>query len=101
MVNLNRRGIQADVLCPIYKNEEEFVEHATLKCELAKVVWSKWSDGPGKILECNCDITDLALSIIKHGTKCDLERLFGVVWAIWGHGNQIIFEASKTTTNQV
>lgn len=82
MVNLNRRGIQADVLCPIYKNEEESTEHAILKCELAKTVWSKSSDGPGKILECNCDIADLAFSIIKHGTKSDLERLFGVACAI-------------------
>ena len=35
MVNLNRRGIQVDVLCPICKKEEEVVEHVILKCELA------------------------------------------------------------------
>ena len=41
MVNLNRRGIQVEVLCLICKKEEEVVEHVILKCELAKVVWSK------------------------------------------------------------
>ena len=41
MVNLNRRGIQVDVLCLICKNEEEGVKHAILSCELAKAVWSK------------------------------------------------------------
>ena len=38
MVNLNKRGIQVDVLCSICKNEEEAVEHAILNCELAKAV---------------------------------------------------------------
>ena len=65
MVNLNRRGIQVDVLCPICKNEGEVVERTILKCELAKAVWSKWSDGLGKILESECDISDLALTIIS------------------------------------
>ena len=41
MVNLNRRGIQVEVLCLICKKEEEVVEHVILKCELAKAVWSK------------------------------------------------------------
>ena len=46
MANLNRRGIQVDVLCPICKNEEEGVEHAILSCELVEAVWSKWRDSP-------------------------------------------------------
>ena len=65
MANLNRRGIQVDVLCPICKNEEEVVERTILKCELAKAVWSKWSDGLGKILESKCDISYQALTIIS------------------------------------
>ena len=72
MVNLNRRGIQVDVLCPICK-EEEAVEHVIRKCELAKAVWSKWSDGPGNILESKSDISDLALTIISQGTQRDLK----------------------------
>ena len=101
MVNLNRRGIQVDVLCPICKNEEEGVEHAILNCELAKAVWSKWRDNPGNFLESKCDMSDLALTIISQGTQCDLENFFGVAWAIWYHRHQLIFEASKTTADQV
>ena len=83
MANLNRKGIQVDVQCPTCKNEEEVVEHTILKCELAKAVWSKWSDGPGKFLESKCDISDLALTIISQGTQCDLENFFGVASANW------------------
>ena len=78
MLNLNKRGIQVDVLCSICKNEEEAVEHAILNCELAKAVWSKWSDGPGKILESKCDISDLDLTIISQRTQSDLENFLGV-----------------------
>ena len=99
MVNLNRRGIQFDVLCPICKNEEEAIEHAILKCELDKVVWSKWSDGLRKNLERNCDISNLALTIISQGTQCDLKIFFGVALVIWYHRNQLVFEASKKTAN--
>nr|POE60867.1 hypothetical protein CFP56_31292 [Quercus suber] len=101
MVNLNRRGIQVVVLCPICKNEEEGVEHAILNCVLAKAVWSKWRDGLGKVLESKCDMSDLVLAIISQGTQHDLENFFGVAWAIWYHRNQLIFEASKTTADQV
>ena len=38
MMNLNKRGVQANTICPIYKKEVEIVEHAILKCDLAKVV---------------------------------------------------------------
>ena len=72
MENLNRRGIQVDVLCPICKNEEEVAEHTILRCELAKAVWSKWSDGPGKILESKCDISDLALTILSQGRELNV-----------------------------
>ena len=87
MVNLNRRGIQVDVLCPICKMEEEAVEYVILRCELAKAVWSKWSEGPGNILESRSDISDLALKIINQGTQRDLEIFFGVAWTIWYHRN--------------
>ena len=47
------------------------------------------------------DISDLALTIISQGTQRDLEIFFGVAWMIWYHGNQLIFEASTTTADQV
>ena len=97
MVNLNRRGIQVNVLCPICKKEEEAAEHVILKCELAKAVWSKWCDGPRNFLEGSGDISDLALTKISQGTQRDLEILFGVAWSFWYYKNQLIFEASKTT----
>jgi len=67
MMNLNKKGVQTDAICPIYRKEVQTVEHAILKCDLAKAVWSNWNDYPTRILECNCDISDLALAIISQG----------------------------------
>ena len=76
MMNLNKRAVQTDAICPIYRKEVETVEHAILKCDLAKTVSSNWNDCPTRILECNCDISDLALAIISQGAQSDLEKLF-------------------------
>ena len=49
MMNLNKRGVQANAIYPICRKEVETVEHAILKCDLAKVVWSNWNDCPTRI----------------------------------------------------
>ena len=99
MMNLNKRGVQTDAICPICRKEVETVKHAILKCDLAKDVWSNWNDCPTRILECSCDISDLALSIISQGAQSDLQKLFGVAWAIWYHKNQLVYEANETTAD--
>ena len=76
----------------------ETVEHAILKCDLAKAVWSNWNDCPTRILESNCDISDLALAIISQGAQSDLEKLFGVAWVIWGMAIRMI-EDFKNANN--
>ena len=52
-------------------------------------------------MECRGDIFDLAVTIISQGTQLDLKIFFGVAWTILYHRNQLIFEASKTTADQV
>ena len=74
------------------------MEHAILKCDLAKAVWSNWNDCPTRILESNCDISDLALAIISQGAQSDLEKLFGVAWVIWGMAIRMI-EDFKNANN--
>ena len=74
------------------------MEHAILKCDLAKAVWSNWNDCPTRILESNCDVSDLALAIISQGAQSDLEKLFGVAWVIWGMAIRMI-EDFKNANN--
>ena len=45
MMNLNKRGVQANAIYPICRKEVETVEHAILKCDLAKAVWSNKNFG--------------------------------------------------------
>ena len=43
----------------------------------------------------------MALSIISQGAQSDLEKLFGVAWVIQYYRNQLVYEANKTTVDQV
>ena len=101
MMNLNKRGVQTEAIHPICRKEVETVEHVILKCDLAKAIWSNRNDCPTRISKCSYDISDLALSIISQGAQSDLEKLFKVAWAIWYHRNQLVYEANKTTADQV
>ena len=83
MRNLNKRGVRVDPLCPLCSKEAEFVEHAILKCEIAKKVWENWIDCPISLLEGRRDFSDIALDILRQGTQRDLEIFFWVAWMIW------------------
>ena len=65
MPNLSQRGVPVDPLCPLCSKEAEFVEHAILKCEIAKKVWENWIGYPISLLEGRRDFSDIALDMMR------------------------------------
>ena len=65
MLNLSKRGVPVDPLCPLCSKEAKFVEHAILKCEIAKKVWENWIDYPISLLEGRRDFSDIALDMMR------------------------------------
>ena len=44
MVNLQKRGIGVNDLCPCCGFESETLFHSIIKCEVARRVWDNWED---------------------------------------------------------
>ena len=68
MLNLNKRGVQVDPICPLCKDDIESVEHAILKCDIAGCVWKMWVDCPISLMDINRDASDMAIEILHQGT---------------------------------
>ena len=90
MLNLNKRRVQAEPICPLCKDDIESVEHAIFKCDIACCVWKMWEDCPISLMDINRDVSDLAIEILHQGTQRDLEKFFGVAWRIWLNRNKVI-----------
>ena len=90
MLNLNKRRVQAEPICPLCKDDIESVEHAIFKCDIACCVWKMWEDCPISLMDINRDVSDLAIEILHQGTQRDLEKFLGVAWRIWLNRNQVI-----------
>ena len=96
MLNINKRGIQVNPICPLCNDGVESVVHAILRCKIASNVWRMWDDCPISLMGNNMDIPDLAMEILHQGTQKDLEKFFGVAWRIWYNRNQVLHEANGT-----
>ena len=90
MLNLNKRRVQAEPICPLCKDDIESVKHAIFKCDIACCVWKMWEDCPISLMDINRDVSDLAIEILHQGTQRDLEKFLGVAWRIWLNRNQVI-----------
>ena len=87
MLNLNKRRVQVEPICPLCKGDMESVEHAIFKCDIACCVWKMWEDCPISLMNINKDVSDLAIEILHQGTQRDLEKFFEVAWRIWLNRN--------------
>uniref|UniRef100_A0A7N2LRX8 RNase H type-1 domain-containing protein n=1 Tax=Quercus lobata TaxID=97700 RepID=A0A7N2LRX8_QUELO len=92
MLNLRKRGVATDGICPICGNEAESICHALFRCNFAKEIWSWWKECPIKICAENQDFADVALGLLYAGTTRDMEIMeaskffqlgpafFGISW---------------------
>ena len=87
MLNLNKRGVQVEPICPLCKDDIESVECAIFKCDIAGCLWKMQEDCPIGMMDINRDVSDLAIEILHQGTQRDLEKFFGVAWRIWLNRN--------------
>jgi len=87
MLNLRKRGVTTDGICPICGQEAESICHALFRCNIAKEVWSWWKECPIKICAENQDFYDIALGLLYAGTTRDLEIMVVTAWAIWYNKN--------------
>ena len=91
-LNLCRRGVNINPLCPMCEQEPESISHTLLHCNFAKQVWDKWEGCPINMKVRQGDFTDFALQTLNTGATQDLEILLVTSWSIWYNRNQKVFE---------
>ena len=101
MLNLRKRGVATDGVCPICGNEAKSICHALFRCNFAKDVWSRWNECTIKICAENQDFVDVALGLFYAGTNKDMEIMAVTAWAIWYNRNQCVHEGEKLAAGQV
>ncbi|XP_075649649.1 uncharacterized protein LOC142620109 [Castanea sativa] len=100
-LNLNRKGIDTTVSCPICDQEAETIMDALITCDSARQVWDRWVECPVNLSSAHLDVSDIALKILADGTSKDLETFFVTSWSLWYSRNQVVFETNNQTPNQV
>jgi len=88
LLNLGRRGISKDVLCPLRGKETESTIHALFFCENIWEVWWYWQTCLTNLLAEKHDLIDIVMHILDVGTSHDLEVLFTTAWSIWYNRNK-------------
>ena len=100
-LNLCRRGVNIDPVCPMCEQEPESISHSLLHCNFAKQVWDKWEGCPINMKVRLGDFTDCALQMLKSRASQDLEILLVTSWSIWYNRNQKVFEDGSLSPDQV
>lgn len=72
MLNLKKRGVNTDGMCPLCGKEGESIPHSLFKCDVVKEVWNQWKDCPFVIGAENLDFADTALRLLHAETIRDL-----------------------------
>ena len=101
MLNLRRRGVSTNGMCPVCGQEVESIYHALFKCASAKNVWELWKGCSMVIGAENMDFSDLALKMLEIVTPRDMELVVVVAWAIWCSRNLRVFELVCQGADQV
>lgn len=101
MLNLRKRGVNTDGMCPVCGLEVESIPYALFKCGVLKEIWDQWKECPIVIGAENQDFSDLALKLLYAGTPRDMDILVVVAWAIWHNRNLRVFESISQGAGQV
>ncbi|KAF5468935.1 hypothetical protein F2P56_013043 [Juglans regia] len=91
-INLFKRKVIEDPLCPICRREEEDVKHVLWCCPAAADVWAEAESPVRKWRNQVQDFTSLWMELIKKLSKDCLERVVAIMRGIWGRRNAFIFE---------
>ena len=82
-------------LCKLCREQEEDCEHFFFKCPIAIRIWA--SQGLSDIT--SSSVFWATIPRRRRGHKADRGKRFAVVWALWVHCNEVVFEG-KTASSE-
>ena len=90
-INLNKRGIVEDSLCPICKQEDESVEHILWICESARDVWAECSSKLQKCATIEVTSASLFMLLSDRLDADEMQKVTVVTRLIWLQRNSVVF----------
>jgi hypothetical protein len=100
-LNLHKRGIVEDSLCPICKQEGESVEYILWTCESARDVWAKCGS---KLQKCTTMEVNFASLFTELTDRLDIDemQMVGVVARlIWLRRNSVVYGGDFTSPKHI
>ncbi|XP_057423561.1 uncharacterized protein LOC130717370 [Lotus japonicus] len=99
-MNMKKRGMNIDPICPCCGEEEETTIHALLTCEPVRRIWF----ASHLNIHISMDTPDNFLCwlerILAHPEKDTMAEVFNMIWAIWGRRNAWTFEQQLWDINR-
>ena len=84
-------------MCMLCGEQEEDCEHLFFKCPIATRVWA--SQGLSEIK--SSSVFWATIPRRRRGHNADRGRRFAVVWAIWLHRNEVVFEGKAVSSEGI
>jgi hypothetical protein len=108
-LNLHKRGIVEDSLCPICKQEGESVEHILWTCESARDVWAEYSSKLQKCVTMEVTFANLFMGLADKLDINEMQMVEVVARLIGLWRNSVVFEGGfmspkhilETTSSQL
>lgn len=99
LVNLRQKNVEVYPICPICQESPETVDHALVYCKFAQRCW--------EIINLNVIFNDgqsfqqLMQQLLNHKTSKELEIIGTVLWQIWSHRNNVVWNKKAQTPSLV
>jgi hypothetical protein len=97
---LNRRGVHCDMACLLCNNAIETQDHLFLHCDLARAVWFGAEIPILHLTQAAITVDIWVKDLLKQHTASQndnftLQKILTLLWSIWFHRNQIMFEGKQ------
>jgi hypothetical protein len=90
-LNLHKKGVVEDPLCPICKMEGETMEHILWNCESAKDVWSAYNSKIQKFPTMEMPFASIIAILAEKLDDEELQMVTVVARLIWLRRNNVVF----------
>jgi hypothetical protein len=100
-INLIKKGIVEDSLCPICKQEGESVEHIIWTCESARDVWAECSSKLQKCATMEVTFANLFTELADRLDADEMQKVAVVARLIWLRRNSVMFGGDFMSPNHI
>ena len=100
-LNLYKKGVTEDSLCPVCRLGEESVDHVLWNCEAARDVWGVCSTKMKKCPSMEVGFINIFMSLVEKLESEEMERAVIMARLIWLHRNYVVFRVEFSSPSSI